>query len=57
MTTLDTMTETQIEALSTEAGQHGDLAQVAICARALAGEATARAECLRVIRDAEAQQD
>jgi len=51
-----TITDEQIEALRTEAGAAGDLDQVAICDRALLeGDAEARAECARVIADAEAQ--
>lgn len=46
------VTDTQIEKLSIEAGEHGDLEQVALCQRALAGDAAARAECARVIVDA-----
>ena len=45
----------QIRALRSEAGVAGDLAQVAICDRALAGDADARRECARVIADAAAQ--
>jgi hypothetical protein len=55
MTTITTITDEQIEALSTEAGSAGDLDQVAICDRALRGDESAKAECVRVIRDAEAQ--
>lgn len=54
MTTLDTITDDQIRALSDEAGAHGDLEMVAICQRALAGDAAAIAECVRVIESAEA---
>lgn len=54
---MSTITLAQIEALSTEAAAHGDLAQVAICDRALAGDESAMAECERVIRDAQAQDD
>ncbi len=43
------ITDTQITTLSTEAAQAGDLAQVAICERAMAGDDDARAECARVI--------
>lgn len=43
-----------IERLRTEAATAGDLAQVAICDRALDGDETARAECARVIRAAAA---
>lgn len=82
-TTPETITDTQICALSTESAEAGDLAQVAICQRAL-GEldpwddtpqcdriadraaveaaltmsiAAARAECARVIADAQAMAD
>jgi len=53
MTTIDTITDDQIRALSDEAGAHGDLEMVAICTRALAGDAAAIAECVRVIQSAE----
>lgn len=48
------ITDAQIEALRTEAGGAGDSAQVAICDRALQGDESARAECARVIADAQA---
>lgn len=48
----NTITDTQIEKLSTEAGEHGDLEQVALCQRALAGDAAARGTCERVVVDA-----
>lgn len=54
-TTIETVTKNQIQALRTEAGAAGDLKQVAICDRALDGDEAARAECARVIADAEAQ--
>ena len=54
MTTIDTITTAQISALRDEAGAHGDLEQVAICNRALAGDTKAIAECVRVIQWAEA---
>ncbi len=44
----------QVEALRTEAGEHGDLNQVAVCDRALAGDEDAIAECQRVIASASA---
>lgn len=53
MTTIDTITTDQIRTLRDEAGAHGDLEMVAICQRALAGDAAAIAECVRVIRSAE----
>jgi len=55
MTTIETLTDTQIETLRAEAGQHGDLDMVAVCARALAGDQAALAECVRVIQLAEAE--
>lgn len=55
MTTIDTITDEQIDLLRAEAAAHGDLAQVRLCDRALDGDHTARLECARVIRDAEAQ--
>lgn len=55
MTTIDTLTDHQIETLYDEAAQAGDLAMVAICRRALSGDDAARAEVVRVITDAEAQ--
>ncbi len=57
MTKTYTVTDEQIDALRAEAGQAGDVAQVAICDSALDGDDTARAECARVIADAEAMQD
>lgn len=56
-TTPETITDEQIEALRAEAGAAGDLAQVAICDRAIDGDMQARAECARVIADAQAQQE
>ena len=50
-------TDDEIERLSTEAGEHGDLEIVAICRRALDGDESARAECVRAIADARAQAD
>lgn len=49
------VTTSQIKSLSDEAGQAGDLEQVAICSRALDGDQAAWAECERVIADAQAQ--
>jgi len=51
------VTNEQIEALRNEAGQAGDLGQVAVCDAALADDAAARAECARVIADAKEQED
>lgn len=50
-----TITDLQIRALRTEAGQAGDREQVAICNRALNGSARARAKCARAIAQAESQ--
>lgn len=55
-TTIDTLTDDQITALSTEAARAGDWAMVTICRRALAGHVAARVECARVIADAQAQE-
>jgi len=57
MTTIDTITDEQIITLGEEAGCAGDLAMVAICERAIDGADEARAECVEVIRDAEAQRE
>lgn len=56
-TTSETITTEQIQALRSEAGQHGDLAQVAICDTALTGDVTAIAICASVIMAAEAMRD
>ena len=56
MTTIDTITDEQIITLGEEAGVAGDLDMVAICERAIGGDDEARAECVEVIRYAEAQQ-
>ena len=45
----------KIEALRTAAGQAGDLAQIAICDRADAGDRDAIIECARVMADAAGQ--
>lgn len=45
----------QISCLLAEAARAGDLEQVAICEKALDGDADAMAECRRVIQDARAQ--
>lgn len=47
----------QILALSAEAWEAGDIAQVRICDSALSGNKSARTKCARVIADAAAQQD
>lgn len=49
------VTTEQIAALRDEAGAAGDLEQVELCERALAGEERAALECRRVILDARAQ--
>ena len=59
MTTIDTITSEQIEALRYEARVHGDERMVAICDRALENgdaedERAATLVCVQVIRDAEA---
>jgi len=54
---MDELADEQIRDLQREAGEAGDLAQVAICDRALEGDEAARAECARVIRAARAQRD
>ena len=53
MTTIDTITDWQIRTLSDDAADHGDHEQVEICHRALNGDDAARAECARVIAEAE----
>ena len=52
--TADPVTDEQIADLQTEAGEAGDRAQVALCRKALAGDAAARAECEAVILEARA---
>lgn len=52
MTNTTEVTNSQIQKLSNEAAEHGDLEQVAICERALAGDVGARAECAKVIGNA-----
>ena len=54
MTTQDEVTDAQIKQLQAEAGAHGDPEMHAICERALDGDAEAREECERVIREARA---
>lgn len=53
LTTIDTITDAQIEALMHEAGCHGDTEMVDICQRALDGNLEALAECVCVIRSAQ----
>lgn len=52
MTTIQTVTDEQIATLRSEAAAAGDDAQVRICDRALDGDDSARAECVRVICEA-----
>ena len=51
------ISDKQIEALRSEAGIAGDLAQVAICDRALDGDESALAECQGVIANAVSMAD
>ena len=53
MTTIDTITNAQIEALMHEAGRYGDMEMVDICKRALDGHIWALQECVCVIRSAQ----
>jgi hypothetical protein len=48
----DAVTDGDIQALRAEAGSAGDLDQVALCDRALAGDVDARLVCIDVIVDA-----
>lgn len=50
------VTDDQIEALGNDAGSAGDLEMVLLCAQALAGNATARAQCEKAILWTRAQQ-
>ncbi len=50
MTSEATVTTAQIKALRTEAAQAGDLAQVAVCDRAIEGDESAVAACTRAIQ-------
>ena len=53
MTTAETLTDEQIEALANEAGCHGDDEMVAICERALSMDPDAREEVAYCIRAAQ----
>ncbi|MCP4967389.1 MAG: hypothetical protein GY926_19425 [bacterium] len=53
----DPITDDQIDALETEAGEHGDLEMVAICRRARDGSKSARQEVARCIDAARAMDD
>jgi deoxyribose-phosphate aldolase len=55
MTTIDTLTDSQIETLRDEAGAAGDVDMVVICDAALAGDTEALRRVVAAIRDAEAQ--
>jgi len=56
MTTINTITDEQIIQLREEAEEAWDTEQVLLCLRALVlGDDEARAECARIISDAEAQ--
>jgi hypothetical protein len=55
MTTLETLTDKQIVALSDEAATAGDLEMVQICDRALTGDVDARRAVVDAINYAEAQ--
>lgn len=57
MNTTIEITDEQIEALRDEAALHGDEEMRAIAERALAGDASERAECERVIRDVQSRDD
>lgn len=52
--TADPITDSDIEALQTEAGEAGDRDQVRLCKLALAGDEAARRECEVVILEARA---
>lgn len=53
----DTITDEQIRGLREEAIKASDREQIAVCMRALNGSDADRAECARVIADAQAQAD
>lgn len=57
MTKIITITERDIKELRDEARAHGDIDQVYICNRALAGSERAWRECQRVIADARSMAD
>ena len=48
------VTTERIEALQSEAGAAGDSETVDACARALAGDKEARAECERILQEVQA---
>lgn len=51
------VTREMVEQLSNEAGEHGDYAQVDLCAAALEGDESAWAKCVAAIASARAQDD
>ena len=53
----DDVSDADIRDLSTAAAEAGDLAQCDLCDAALDGDAVARAECVRVIREGIAQRE
>tara|TARA_R110000751_G_scaffold48774_7_gene108405 strand:- start:962 stop:1183 length:222 start_codon:yes stop_codon:yes gene_type:complete len=57
MTTLDNITDAQIEALRQEALAAGDMRMAAICRAALGGEHAAKDVCVEAIQEAEAMDD
>lgn len=57
MTDRDVVTNDDIRALMTEAGEAGDLEQCEDCRRALAGDTAARQRCIDAIEDAAAKAD
>jgi hypothetical protein len=52
-----TITDDMIRALSAEAAEHGDDAQVEICRMAIYGDNLARLACVHAINDARAMAD
>ena len=54
---MENITRQTIRDLSTAAGAHGDLEMVAVCNRALEGDADALETVRLAIEDAEAQED
>lgn len=57
MTTTKTITDTQIEQLSRESAEAGDMTQVRLCERALAGRRSARRVCAKAIAEASANNE
>ena len=54
--TLDSVADADLESLADEAGTAGDLRMVALCRRALRGDAAARAACASAIANARARE-